>query len=209
MTEQRQYSRYAQKQAGVHNKFYEVRVEELEDGRASLLFVYGRIGTEGRTLDQGTIYSFEAARQSANTQFLKKLGKGYVEVSAMQALAAASQDPKERKLEGFPPVKISIPEFNAGKSDERCRKFCQKYLDKVNLIRTSYYEMDEGEYLKQMCALLKSYWREWRRIETSKTHANLTNCPQAQIAIRTFSMALTAARQPNPSFSHEIMTVTW
>jgi len=184
MTDQR-YSRYAEKKAGTNNKFYEVKVEEHESGQARLTFTYGRIGTEGRELDQGLYASYGYAVQCADEQFKKKLGKGYTEVTAMQAIASAVETLEERKTNGFEPVDLEIPCFNAGDSEARCRKLCEKWLAKLNLVRGSCFDLGT-DYGKQITGVTRGFAREWDRIKNTKAHGHLKGNGMAEEAFFTF-----------------------
>ena len=182
----RRSSRYAEKNAGASNKFYEVKVEELDNGQSKLYFTYGRIGTEGRTLDQGAFGSYEYAVQVGDEQFEKKLAKGYKEVTAMQAIASAVETLEERKTNGLEPVEIDVPRFHAGTSEARCKKFCEKWLAKLNLVRASRWDLGDSAYSKQITSVLKGYCKEWTRITNTKAHGHLAENVHAQTAFRIF-----------------------
>jgi len=189
MTDRRS-SRYAEKKVGANNKFYEVRVEEQEDGGAMVEFVYGRIGTMGRVLPQGRFYNFEYGQREADEQFNKKLDKGYVEVTAMQAIASAVETLEERKTNGLSAVEIFIPCFHAGKSEVRCGQFCSKWLTKLNLVRASRWDMEPDVYEKQIKEVLKGYLKEWKRICETKAHGALGENSAALTAAQIFFNAL-------------------
>jgi predicted DNA-binding WGR domain protein len=189
MTE-RHSSRYAEKKAGANNKFYEVKVEEHEDGRCYLTFTYGRIGTEGKTLDKGSFRSFNYAVQLADEQFDKKLSKGYVEVTAMQAIASAVESLEERKTNGLSAVEIDVPRFHAGKSEARCKQFCAKWLGKLNIVRASRWDLPSLDYEKQAVGVLRGYIKEWKRICRTKAHGALADNAAAQTAAQIFFNAL-------------------
>ena len=171
MSEAQSYSRHAELKAGTKNKFYTVEVEPTEGARYRLTFVYGRIGTEGRRIDKGSFKSFNYAKQLADEQIETKIEKkGYKEVTAMQMIASAVEDLSERKTKGLEPVEIQIHNFNAGASEKRMQTFARKYVDKLNLIRASRYEMDEDAYRHMVEAMFRSYTNEYERIEDSATH---------------------------------------
>ena len=184
MTDEQRYSRYAEMKRGTHNKFYEVKVEETESGSYRLTFTYGRIGTEGRALDQGLHTSYSYAKQRADEQFDKKLDKDYVEVTAMQALASAVETLEERQTNGLSAVEIVIPRFHAGKSEKRCVTFAQKWIDKLNLVRASRWEFDSDAYRRQADGVLKGYCKEWKRICGTQAHGALADNSAAQTAFR-------------------------
>lgn len=190
----RTYSRYAEMREGLYNKFYEVEATEQPDGRATFQFRWGRIGTTGQT-KPGLSYSFEAAVDLCKEQFKAKLAKGYREVTAMEAIAAAAQDISDRPVNGLPPVDVAIPCFFAGPSEERCRAFARKYLDKLNLIRKSKRDLG-GRYYDQIGEIMRSFRAEWQRMRESTTHApNLgTNAEEAfrQIAQALYHYGLMA-----------------
>jgi len=169
MDELQRFTRYGEKKAGTNNKFYEVEAQENEDGRATWIFRWGRIGTTGQS-KEGETYSFSGAKSICLEQFRIKTEKGYREVNAMEALASAVEEVHERKTNGLSAVEIVIPCFHAGKSEKRCQEFCQKWLDKLNIVRGSRWDLDANAYEKQIEGVLKGYTKEWRRIRTSKTH---------------------------------------
>ena len=184
MSEQRRYTVYAENKAGTNNKFYEVEANEDEDGRAEWIFRWGRIGTAGQS-KEGTTYSFEAAERICQDQFAKKRGRGYREVSPLEALASAAEEVSERPVQGLEPVTLVVPCFHAGASETRLRKFCQKYNDKLNVIRGSKRVLGFEAYRKQIEAMLKQYCAEFKRIKGSKTHGH--NCVgHADTAFRIF-----------------------
>jgi predicted DNA-binding WGR domain protein len=187
MTERR-YFAYAEKKAGTNNKFYQVEAIEQEDGRASWEFRWGRIGSNGQS-KSGMTYSFGSAKLACDEQFQKKLKRGYREVSALEALASAAEDVTERPNNGLSAVTVVVPKFHAGRSEERCRKFCEKYLTKLNVIRASRWSLSENAYEKQIETLLKQYVAEFKRIKASKTHGpNLVSF--ADTAYRIFFQGL-------------------
>ena len=169
MNDERRFTAYAEFKAGTNNKFYEVEAIELEDSRAKWIFRWGRIGTAGQS-KEGTTYSFGVAKRMCDEQFEKKEKKGYREVSPLEALASAGEEVTERKRNGLEEVEIDIPRFHAGSSEKRCRDFCEKYLSKLNVIRGSRWDLDQGTYRKQVEAMLKQYCTEYKRIKGSKTH---------------------------------------
>lgn len=188
MTELRRMTRYAHMRKGTNNKFYEVEVQEHDDGPDEMIFRWGRIGTAGQSKTSTGAYDFLVS--VANQQFETKLKKGYEEANAMEALAAAAQiDLTERQNRGLDPVEIEIPCFHAGKSEKRCQEFAQKYLDKLNLIRASRWDLGD-KYSKQIEALLKSYCSEWRRIRRTKAHGHLAENALAHTAFRLFFAAM-------------------
>jgi len=172
MSESRVFHRYAEKRAGTQNKFYEIEAEEQPDGSGKWTYRYGRIGTKGQSRS-GTSYSFEGAKLLVDIRFKEKLEKGYREMNAMEALASAAQDPQERETKGLPPVQLEIPSFFAGKSEERCRRLCEKYLNKLNLVRKSKFELSYNEYQKQAESVLLSYCEEFNRMVQTKAHKHL------------------------------------
>jgi predicted DNA-binding WGR domain protein len=190
VTDHRRFSRYAEKKAGTQNKFYEVRVEEIEEnGRARLLFVYGRIGTEGRVIDKGLCSNYDYAVRLANEQFRKKTAKGYREVTAMEALASAVETLEERKTNGLPAVELDIPRFHAGTSEKRCQQMCEKWLDKLNIVRRSRWDLGEA-YEKQIEGVLKGFCKEWVRVTQTKAHGHLSDNATAHSAFKIFFNAL-------------------
>ena len=171
MNEERRFTAYAEFKAGTNNKFYEVEAIELEDGRAKWIFRWGRIGTAGQS-KEGTTYSFGVAKRMCDEQFEKKQKKGYREVSPLEALASAGEEITEWKNNGLSPVEVDIPKFHAGPSEKRCQAFCAKYLEKLNVIRASRWDLSIDTYEKQIKALLKQYCAEYKRIKGSKTHGH-------------------------------------
>ena len=183
-------SRYAEKKKGTCNKFYEVRVEEEEaGGEAKVTFVYGRIGTAGREIVDGFAYCFDHGQVQANEQFEKKLAKGYVEATAMQAIASAVETLEERKTNGYEPVELEIPHFNSA-SRERWIKLCKKWNAKLNLVRGSATDLGGCEYREQIRGVVNGYSREWSRIKTSKAHGHLYGNRAAELAYQTFVLLL-------------------
>lgn len=167
MTER--YTRYAEKKAGKHNKFYEVIVDPCEDGKFDVLFRWGRIGTSGTTKRECRTGDYSWAKTQCDNQFLTKLSKGYREVTAMEALASAIQDPTERRTAGgLPPVEILIPQ-----APERLQRYFKKYLDKLNVLRDSRGTLDYDEYRDQFFDLIDQYNSEWNRICKTKAHGHL------------------------------------
>ncbi len=183
----RRHHRYAHMRRGTHNKFYQIEVSEREDGTAEVIYTWGRIGTRGQT--KRATGSFDVVRRFADEQFEKKLKKGYEEANIMEALAAACQPPEERHNTGLPSVEIDIPKFHAGKSEDRCRTFAQKYIDKLNLVRRSRWDLLNG-YDKQIEGVLASYCKEWKRICNSKTHSSNVIHSAAQSAYANLFYAL-------------------
>jgi predicted DNA-binding WGR domain protein len=187
----RRYSRHAEFKAGLNNKFYDVEVEEQEDGSAKWLHRWGRIGSNGQT-KEGVSYSFEAAKRSCDEQFRTKLDKGYVEITAMQVIASAAQSIEERPVNGLPPVDLPIPIFGAGPSEERCREFARKYFDKLNVVRKSKFDLGGDLYVTQTVSLIQSASEEWDRMRASKTHASNLHGDQAKNG---FSAVITTLRE--------------
>jgi len=168
--ELRHFTRYGEYKAGVHHKFYEVTAVEREDGTATWEFKWGRIGGRGQS-KTGTSFSFGNAREVCIAKFAEKEEKGYREVNPLMALASAAQDAMEREdSNGLPAVAITIPSFRAGKSEDRCLKCARKYVDKLNVIRASRFDLGSDAYRKQIETMLRQYCEEWRRIRCSKTH---------------------------------------
>lgn len=190
MSEERTFHKYGEKKAGTNNKFYEVEVKELEDGQAKVYFTYGRIGTEGKRLDKGTFHSYGYAVSVAREQFQKKEKKGYREVTAMEAIASACEDVTERKVNGFESVELTIPKFHAGSSEKRCQQLCKKYMEKLNVIRASRWDLTFKTYRQQIEAMLKQYCAEWARIIRTKAHGALADNSHAHTAFRIFFAAL-------------------
>lgn len=181
----RTYHNYGECKRGTENKYYEVEAVEQEDGSATWTFRWARIGYECSKPKEGTSYSFERAKQICQDQWKKKSRK-YTEVTAMEALASAAQELHERPNRGLPKLDLDIPHFHAGKSEKRCKKFCAKYLDKLNIVRASRYDLEYDDYEKQITAVLKQYCAEWGRIITSKTHGALAENANAHTAFRIF-----------------------
>jgi len=187
MNDLRRFTWRGEKKKGTQNRFYDVEARELENGRGRWTFRWGRIGTNGRS-DTGTLYSYAAAKERCEIQIRKK--RDYEEVNAMEALASAVQDVSERPANGFEAVEIEIPCFHAGKSEKRCREFCEKYLAKLNVVRRSRWDLSEEEYEGQMERILKSYRSEWYRMTQTKAHGHLQEETGAQTAARIFFNAL-------------------
>lgn len=185
----RLYTRHAEFKAGLNNKFYDVEVEEQEDGSAKWLHRWGRIGTNGQT-KEGVSYSFMAAKRICDEQFATKLNKGYVEITAMQVIASAAQLVEERPINGLPPMKVLIPNFGAGPSEERCKAFAQKFVDKMNVVRKSKDDLGGKSYVDQQVAIIESYVQEWERMLSSKTHGDHLRGQQAQDAFKEILIAL-------------------
>lgn len=183
MDQLQRFTRYGEKKRGSENKYYEVEANELEDGRGQWTFRWARIGYICKKPKTGTAYSFEAAKSICEAQFEKK---GYQEVNAMEALASAVEDLDERKTNGLSNVEVAIPCFHAGKSEERCRRFCQKWLDKLNLVRRSRWDLNARAYEKQIEAVLNGYCAEWKRICGTKSHRALSDNASACTAFRIF-----------------------
>ena len=78
-----------------------------------------------------------------------------------------------------------MPNFHAGKSEKRCQQFAAKYLAKLNLLRTSRWDLGDA-YRKQVKAMLQSYCKEWQRICRSKAHGHLGDNANAQTAFRIY-----------------------
>jgi hypothetical protein len=185
MNEYRTYHKYGECKVGTENKYYEVEAIELEDGQATWAFRWARIGYECSKPKEGVASSFGQAEAICYTQWQKKRGK-YEEVTAMEALASAAQDPSERPNNGLPAVEVDIPRFHAGKSEKRCKQLCRKYLAKLNLVRASRWDMHEAGFEKQITAVLKSYCTEWARIIKTKAHGDLEDNANAHTAFRIF-----------------------
>lgn len=187
--ELRRFTRYGEKKAGTNNKFYEVEALETEDGRGQWIFRWGRIGTTGQS-KEGTTYSFEAAKRKCEDQFEAKEGRGYRQVTAMEALASACQEVTERKTNGHEAVDLDVPRFHAGKSEKRCVEFCRKWNEKLNVVRKSRWDLGEKQYRDQMVAILEGYCKEWRRICSTKAHGHLADSASAQTGFRIFFNSL-------------------
>ena len=185
MTDLQRMTRFAQNRAGTNNKFYEVEARELEDGKGQWIFRWGRIGTTGQS-KTGQCHSYNGAVFICNEQFEKKESRGYEEANAMEALAAAVQDVEERKNNGHPPVEIEVPCFHAGKSEERCKAFAEKYLAKLNLIRGSRWDLGDTKYRNQIEAMLKGYCAEYARMLKTNAHGHLARNSNADTAFRIF-----------------------
>lgn len=183
----RRFTRYGVKQSGVNNKYYEVEAVENEDGTATWIFRWARIGYECSKPKTGRAFSFERAVEICEEQWKKKsTGRNpYVEKNAMEALALAVQDLDERHTRGLSAVEIETPCFHAGKSEKRCRQFCEKWLAKFNLVRRSKFDLG-NEYEKQIEIVLKGYAAEWARICKTKAHGHLADNAHAQTAYRIF-----------------------
>ena len=172
MSEQRRFHLYAEKKAGIHNKYYEVEAIELEDGSATWEFRWARIGSICGKPKSGASYSFATARNICQAQFDKKCAKGYREVGALEALASAAEEVTERPNRGLEEVTLDIPCFHAGSSEARLTKFCRKYNEKLNVIRASQNVLGYDAYRKQIETMLKQYCSEFKRIEASKSHGH-------------------------------------
>lgn len=183
--ELRRFTRYGEKKAGTNNKFYEVEALEREDGTAEWIFRWGRIGTEGQS-KEGTSYSFESAKRKCEDQFKAKAGRGYRQVTAMEALASACQDVAERKTNGHEAVDLVIPKFWGGASEKRCQEFCRKWNEKLNVVRKSRWDLGDAAYRTQIVSVLEGYCKEWKRILGTKAHGHLADNAQAHTAFRMF-----------------------
>lgn len=172
-TQLRRHHVRAEYAKGTSNKFYETTAQEMEIGITSWEFRWGRIGTAGQT-KKGTSYTFDGAVTLCKQQMRKKLDKGYIKVSAspLRLLGQAIQDEAERQTNGLPPANLEIP-TNWGMytpaGNKRITKFAKKYLDKLNLIRASYYDLSNDKRLKQVNKLLEQYVREYDRIARGKS----------------------------------------
>lgn len=190
-TELQEHSRFATFRKGTSNKFYQVRVIEREDTCADVLFIYGRIGTAGQTKEQLAGW-FARGVDIADTQFAKKLSKGYVEQkSSLVLLAMTMQEPEERKGHGLPAVAVSfvMPTVSA-KMEERLDKFARKYLSKLNLIRKDAYALSDTQRDKQEEALGKQFTAEFDRLCSSKGYGVEANTQEVKQAIIYYYRAL-------------------
>jgi len=184
------WTQYSEKKKGTNNKFYEVEAVELEEGgRAEWIFRWGRIGTAGQE-KRGTSYSFASAKQKCREQAEAKRKRGYTKVNAMEALASAVQELDERKTRGLKAIEIEVPCFHAGDSEKRCEQLCRKWLDKLNLVRKSKFDLGDTEYDNQIKAVLNGYCKEWSRICSTKAHGALAGNAHAHTAFRIFFNAL-------------------
>lgn len=179
----RTYKLYAEMKKGTSFKFYEVVVQELEEGGpATLVANYGRIGTGGRTKSYGTYGVYTSAKHIAHSRFDAKLKKGYVRVSALQALASACQEPEDRLgKSAYHPREITFPVWGTGNpaTDKRLEKLTEQTLTKLNLVRSDkkrYYSLHSGysKYFKEACRLIEAYGKSYRRM--SKTNAHSRFC---------------------------------
>lgn len=191
--ELRKYYRYAEFKKGTSNKFYQVQaIETGGDGlRTRVVYTYGRIGTDGqRKVQEGLSWSY--AKQLADDKFEQKLAKGYKEVSALEALASACEEPEDRPQRGLSPVEVELPSFQTGNpaTDKRLETMCEKYLKKLNLIRASYYELSVKQHKTQNETLFKQFRNEFRRICGSKTHGEFANNPLTEQKVRVFFRSL-------------------
>jgi len=185
MNEYRTFHKYGECKKGTENKYYEVEAVELEDGRATWAFRWARIGYECSRPKEGTSHSFDYAKQICEEQWDKKSRK-YTEVTAMEALASAAEEPSERPNKGLSTLELDIPRFHAGKSEKRCKQLCRKYLGKLNVVRASRWEMDSSAFEKQITTVFKSYCNEWSRIIGTKAHGDLEDNANAHAAFRIF-----------------------
>jgi len=172
-TKLREYSQYLEFKKGTSNKFYEVRVKELETGRAEVWVRYGRIGTTGQRKLHGKRHNFDFALLIAKEQENKKRKKGYKKVSALEALASAIEEPEERRNKGLPPVELAIPVWNTGrdKTDERLTASAEKHLNKLNLVRASRWDLGLTPFKTQVEKVLEQYAGDFFRIKAAKVHA--------------------------------------
>ena len=183
MTELRTYHKYGECKTGTNNKYYEVEAIELENGRATWIFRWGRIGYECTKPKQGECRSFLYAQQICHDKWEKKAK--YKEVCAMQALASAAEEITQRPVNGYERVTLDVPCFHAGKSEARMKQFCVKYQDKLNVIRSSARSMESKQYSGQVEATLKQYCSEFQRIKKTAGHGpNLGD--HAETAFRIF-----------------------
>lgn len=190
MENMQRWTHYAEKKKGVNNKYYEVEAIELEDGRGQWIFRWGRIGYDPTGTNEGTSHSFAAAKQKCREKAVAKHKRGYTRVTAMEALASAVQEPHERPTRGLKAIEIEVPCFHADDSEKRCKRFAQKYLAKLNIVRKSKFELGDTEYDNQMEGVLKGYCAEWGRITSTKAHGHLAENANAQTAFKIFFGAL-------------------
>jgi hypothetical protein len=184
MSEGRTFHKYGECKQGIHNKYYEVEAIELEDGRATWAFRWARIGQICGKPKEGTVSSFQRAKQICKAQWKKKAK--YKEVTAMEALASAAQEVEERPNNGLPPIDPSIPCFHAGKSEDRMKEFCRKYVAKLNVIRASRNSLGYDAMEKQVETLLKQYCAEFGRIKGTKAHGTAAKDPASVTAFSVF-----------------------
>jgi hypothetical protein len=200
MTELRSYHKYGECKTGTNNKYYEVEATELENGHATWIFRWGRIGYECTKPKEGSSYSFEEAKRICKDQWKKKAK--YKEVCAMQALASAAEEIHERPVNGHARVTLDVPVFHAGKSEERMKQFCVKYQDKLNVIRASARSMGPDQYSDQIKATFKQYCSEFQRIKKTAGHGpNLGD--HAEAAFRIFLDTLVDNAMCHVYFYHD------
>lgn len=181
----RTYKLYAEMKKGTSFKFYEVVAQELEEGgRATLVANWGRIGAKGQSKNYGTFRSYFSAKSNGEEQFEKKLKKGYVKASALQALASACQEPEERLEEcAYHPREVTFPVWGTGNpaTDKRLEKLAEQTLTKLNLVRSDkerFYSFNSGysKYFKEAARLIEAYGKAYRRM--SKTNAHSRFCDE-------------------------------
>lgn len=174
----RTYKRYAEMKRGTAFKFYEVVVQETdaELNRAIFTARYGRIGQEGRTQTKLVNSLYSTCVREANDLFSTKLGKGYKEVSALEALASAMSGPEERLEEASAPT-LAVPSFRTGShsTDRRLEKLAQDKLDKLRLIyedKSVYYKTDYDyeRFYKDAGEVLRSLSRGYANVKRTKAH---------------------------------------
>lgn len=174
MSDLQRFTLYGENKKGTQHKYYEVEAEELDGGCAQWTFRWARIGYRCPKPKTGTTYNFESAKRICEAQFEKKRGRGYREVSPLEALASAGQDVNDRAdVNGLSKVTLDFPNFHAGRSESRMQQFCEKYNTKLNVIRASFHDMEWSKYRKQIEDMLKAYCAEFKRIKGSKAHGPL------------------------------------
>lgn len=154
---------------GSSRKFYTVRA--YSDGTYE--FLWGRIGSRGQKKVQRT-YSGDAAIRKADEQFAKKRAKGYKEVQPLELLARTLEDENEiEEDKGLGVAEIRVPNqwamFSAA-GNRRLKKLAEKFVEKLNRLRTSYNTIPYAAYRKQANALLKQYVKEWARVASTKSY---------------------------------------
>ncbi|MCI0562787.1 MAG: WGR domain-containing protein [Nitrososphaera sp.] len=183
------FDAYFEYKMGTSNKFYKITVVETDNGSATLTTRYGRIGTNGR-VDTQTFHHYNLAVLHAEDLVDEKLRKGYKQVSALQALASACEEPHERNSNGLKPLEIAIPGWFVNVATaERLNAWAHKLLYKLNLIRASYYELSNtpGRAAENQAEKLFTQARE----EIIRICGSTSNGPEMQKDPRTMQAAIT------------------
>ena len=155
---------YAEFREGLSDKFYAVEITG-----SVVALSWGRRGTKGQ-IKVETHGSAARALAAGTEQFQKKLDRGYVKKSALEALATIGV-PKTA-----PRLALTVP-TNWGMytpaGNKRMTEFGQKFADKGALIAAGKFRRDEQR--DQANALLSQYVGEWRRICATETYGEASD----------------------------------